>query len=283
MERGIGKVRIFQRGGRITVTQKPADGGDRLAAGERHRGVGVTEIVKANIRDTRISAHITPEVAERERGKVAFPAGGREHPGAAVGQPVQYPPRVRRQPDRARPRLAVAQVKPAFAIIRPSECQELGLATSSEKQKSHDRDQARLFLAPVAENTAQSPNFVMTQESLAIAPSIAPDAGAGIGILRTIAVGLDLTEDHRENRRRTIRGNGRSMERGKPALDIPARDVRYGAAFEPRQDLVPVVVQVDLQRTRLPVPLVAPEDLVCGILEQHGCSGAGKSDVLLGP
>lgn len=61
----IRKMRVLQGGRRIVVTEKLADGEDRLAMGESHGRVGVAKIVTANILDARLGPHVPPEYMKR--------------------------------------------------------------------------------------------------------------------------------------------------------------------------------------------------------------------------
>ena len=119
------------------------------------------------------------------------------------------------------------------------------------------------------ENTAQPAHLVGCQEALPATPAIALDTGAGIGAVGTEAVNLGLSENHRENRCRTVSCHRRCMERGEPLLNVPARDVGNRSAPEPGQDLVSVVVEIDLSCAGFPVPLIAPEDLFGRHLERN--------------
>ncbi len=115
---------------------------------------------------------------------------------------------------------------------------------------------------------AEPSHLVRRQEPFTPLPAIAFDTRAGIAAFRTVAVTLSLAHDHRKDRRRPVCRDRRGMERSEPSPHIFSRDARYRAPPEPRQDLVPVVAEVDLQRTGFPVPGVAAEHLFCHSLEQ---------------
>ena len=107
------------------------------------------------------------------------------------------------------------------------------------------------------------------QEPLPALAPVSPDAGAGVGALWSIAVDLGLAQDDREDGRGAVRRAGRGVKGCEPALHVSSGDVCNIPSPEPRQNLVPEVAPIDLQRSRLPVSAVVPEDFLGDGLEDR--------------
>ena len=60
----IGKVRVLQGGRRIIVAEKPADREDRLAMGESHGRICMSQIMKAGIPYASLGPYSRPECVE---------------------------------------------------------------------------------------------------------------------------------------------------------------------------------------------------------------------------
>ncbi len=69
------------------------------------------------------------------------------------------------------------------AVFLPQSSEGLGLSVLGKKPTSHDRGLQGPLLSLVAEIATQLPGIVMVEELLATAPAVAPDAGAGIGVV----------------------------------------------------------------------------------------------------
>ena len=131
---------IFQCGGGVVVAEQPGDGGDRLAASERHRGVGVPEVMQPHIVQPGLGLQPPPEIHEGRGCEAApFPARGK-NPRVPPGKAVQNPAGRGGQPDRARSRLGVAQVQMALAIVGPFERQDFTTAAAGKKQQADGSD-----------------------------------------------------------------------------------------------------------------------------------------------
>ena len=76
----------------------------------------------------------------------------RKHPGTVSGQIIENLARGRRQPNRARPGLAVRETESSLAVLGPSQCQDFRLPASGQQQETHDRRFHRMtILVPVEE------------------------------------------------------------------------------------------------------------------------------------
>ncbi len=112
------------------------------------------------------------------------------------------------------------------------------------------------------EYRGQAADLRCRQNPLPPLSAVALDALAGIPVFRSIAIDLGLAHDDRQDRRRAVRCHGRCVTGYKPFLHLPAGDVRDLASPEPGQDLVPAIALVHRDRSRFPVPPVAPEHLL---------------------
>ena len=107
------------------------------------------------------------------------------------------------------------------------------------------------------------------QEPLPALAPVAPDADAGVGAFLSIAVDLGLAQDDGEDGGGAVRRTGRGVKGCEPALHVGSGDVRNIPSSEPRQNMVPEVAPIDLQRSRLPVPAVVPENFLGHRLEDR--------------
>ncbi len=89
------------------MSEKPTDGQHRLALRERHARVRMPEVVKADITQIGFRPNAIPDQGESRCGKKAVRYRRGEYPGCPARQGVEDVARSRREPDRARPDLAV--------------------------------------------------------------------------------------------------------------------------------------------------------------------------------
>ena len=236
-----------------------------LAVPQRHAGVGMAEVVQPDVAQARLGPRRPPEPVQRIL--VEGTGRGGEDPPASPLQPVQDMPGGRRQPDRSRTRLAVREEQPALAIVDPSQRQDLALAAAGQQQQADDRNPPVGFAA--RQNRPETADLRNRQETFAPLPPVAPDAPGRVAVLRPVAVDLRLPHDDRQDRSRPVRRRGRRVQRSEPALDVPPRYLGDPALPEPRQDLLPVIISVDLERAGFPVPPVTLEYFFRDRLERH--------------
>ena len=177
----------------------------------------------AHIVDDGLGPNLPPEAIEPVFRMGTIAPWRRKHPGTGSGQVIENLACCRRQPDRAWPGLGVGQMEFPFAVLGPREHQDFRFPTSGQEKQARDRSTQMITFTRAAENTAQPAHLICRQESFSTAPTVALDTGAGIGALETVAVGLGLPEDHRENRCRSVRGHRcarqpASLERGSSTM-----------------------------------------------------------------
>ena len=218
------EMRVFQRRGRIVVAEEPGNRGDRSAIQDGHRGVAVPEVMQPDIAKPGLAPNLPPERVEHGRAKVTSLSPCREYPRATPGKPIQYPAGRRRQPDRPRPGLGVAQIQVPFAVVGPFECQDFVAAAPGQEQQPDRCDLQRAGILMPTQYSAEPLHFFRREKALAATPPVSSDTDTGVGTLRAIAINLGLPEDNAEHGRRTVGGEGSRMERGVPLLDVPLGD-----------------------------------------------------------
>ena len=123
----VADMGVAQRHLHLGVAEQTGHHRQRNAPHRRLAGKPVPQIVRPDIDQTRFRAHVPPEFGDfRQMARVAVTRG--KDPCAFPRQPVGDLPRGGRQPDRARPVLAVAKEELAFPVVPPLEGQELALA-----------------------------------------------------------------------------------------------------------------------------------------------------------
>ena len=103
----------------------------------------------------------------------------------------------RRQPDRPRPGLGVAQIQVPFAIVGPFEGKDFVAAAPGQEQQPDRCDLQRAGILMPTQYGAEPLHFFRREIALASAPSVSPDTHTGVGTLRAIAINLGLPEEKR--------------------------------------------------------------------------------------
>ena len=243
-DRRMVEMRVFQRRRRIVVTEEFGNRGDRCAIQEGHRGVAVPEVMQPDIAKTGLIPYLLPLIMDHLRVKETPPSPCREYPRATPGKPIQYPAGRRRQPDRPRPSLGVAQIQVSFAIVGPFEGEYFVAAATGEKQDPDRCDLQRAGIIMLTQYGTEPSHFFRREKALASAPSVSLDADTGIRSLRTIAVEFGPVHENAEHGCGAVGGEGRRMKRGEPLLHVPLRDSGDLHVPEPGQDLVRILVNV---------------------------------------
>ncbi len=261
------EMRVFQRRGRIVVAEESGNRGNCCAIQDSHRGVAVPEVMQPDIAKPGLAPNLMPERVEHGRAKVTSLSSCREYPRSTPGKPIQYPVGRRRQPDRPRPGLGVAQIQVPFAIIGPFEGEDF-VATAPGQEQQPDRcDLQRAGILMPTQYGAEPLHFFRREKALAATPPVSPDTDTGIRLLRAIAINLSLPEENAEHGRRTVGGEGSRIERGVPLLDVPLGDPGDLHVLETGQDLILEIITIDLSGADLPVPLASLEQFLRDYLE----------------
>ena len=268
LDRTVGKVGVFERRLRVVVTQQPGRGRDGFAPHDGDAGICVSKIVKPDIANVRFLPDPPPERLEHRQGERPPPLLGREDPSALAREPLQDGPCGRRQPDRPGAGLAVAQEQAPLPVVGPLQRPDLALSAAGEQQQADERDVARMPFFMVFEHLCETAKLRLRKKSLPSLAPVAPDAGAGIAVLRAVAVNLRLAHDDGEDRRGPVRRHRRCVQRAEPALHVLSRDVGYVHPAEPGKDRASKIFPVDLHGSGLPVPPVAGEDFLGHGLEK---------------
>ena len=132
-----------------------------------------TEILQAGF-----FPHMPPE------GIQPIPRGAqvsdREDPSGRPRQTVQDIPRCGAQPDRARARLAVAQINSSFPVETPFEGKDLRLAASGQEKQADSRRVKRAIRFVTVQHPGEATVFFGRQEALGSCLSVAADALQGL-------------------------------------------------------------------------------------------------------
>ena len=161
--------------------------------------------MKANVALARFSSHATPGVTDRHRVQAALGLRRGEYPDGLAGQAIEDRARGRREPDRARPGLAIGQERLALAVEGSFQGDDLALVASGKQQQAYDRHDLRPVGLVACQHLAQSTNLRSRQEALPPLAAIPLDALARIGSLRPVTVDLGLAHDDRQDRRGSVR------------------------------------------------------------------------------
>ena len=261
------EMRVFQRRGRIVVAEESGNRGNCCAIQDSHRGVAVPEVMQSDIAKPGLAPNLMPERVEHGRAKVTSLSSCREYPRSTPGKPIQYPAGRRRQPDRPRPGLGVAQIQVPFAVVGPFEGEDFVAAAPGQEQQPDGCGLKRMIRFMPTQYGAEPLHFFRREKALASAPSISPDTDTRIRSLRAIAINLGLPEENAEHGCRAVGGEGSRMKRGVPLLDVPLGDPGDLHVPEPGQDLVLEIRTVDLSGASLPVPLAGLEQFLRDYLE----------------
>ena len=260
--RSMVEMRVFQRRGRIVVAEEPGNRGNRRAIQEGHRGVAVPEVMQPDIAKSGLVSHLLPVISDHRRVKKTPPSPCRKYPRATPGKPIQYPAGRRRQPDRPRPGLGVAQIQVSLAVVGPFEGEDFVAAATGQEQQPDRCDLNWMIRFMPTQYGAEPLHLFRREKALASAPSVSPDADTGVGTLRAIAINLGLPEENAEHGRRPVGGEGRRMKRGEPLFHVPLGDSGDLHVPEPGQDLILEIITIDLSGADLPVPLAGLEQFL---------------------
>ena len=261
------EMRVFQRCGRIVVAEESGNRGDRSAIQDGHRGVAVPEVMQPDIAKSSLVPHLPPERVELGRDKMTPLSPCREYPRSTPGKPIQYPACRRRQPDRPRPGLGVAQIQVPFAIIGPFEGEDFVAAAPGQEQQPDRCGLKRMIRFMPTQYGAEPLHFFRREKAFPATPPVSPDTDTGVGTLRAIAINLSLPEENTKHGRRAIGAEGSRMERGVPLLDVPLGDPGDLHVSEPGQYLILEIITIDLSGADLPVPLAGLEQFLRDYLE----------------
>ena len=125
------------------------------------------------------------------------------------GRRSQDIPRCSARPDRARARLAVAQINPSFPVETPFEGKDLRLAASGQEKQADSRRVKRAIRLVTVQDPGEATVFFGRKESLGSCLTIAADAPAGVAVLGAGTPGFRLLHDDGQDRRRAVhRGPG---------------------------------------------------------------------------
>ena len=186
---------VLERRLRIAVPEQPADRQHRLALRHGDAGVRVTQIVKADIAQVRFRSHAIPELVDPRRSQMAIRPRRGENPHRPAGQAVEDRARGGREPDHARPSLAVRQKHLALAVETPLQGDDFALAAAGEQQQPYDRHGLRVVGFMACQHLAQPADFRGRQETHPPLTAIAPDARARVGSFLPVSVDLGLAHD----------------------------------------------------------------------------------------
>ncbi len=256
------EMRVFQRRGRIVMAEESGNRGDRCAIQDSHRGVAVPEVMQPDIAKSGLVPHLLPVISDHLRVKKTPPSPCREYPRATSGKPIQYPAGRRRQPDRPRPGLGVAQIQVPLAIVGPFEGEDFVATAPGQEQQPDCCDLQRAGILMPTQYGAEPLHFFRREKAFPATPPVSSDTDTGVGTLRAIAINLGLPEDNAEHGCRAVGGEGSHMERGVPLLDVPLGDPGDLHVPEPRQDLILEINTIDPSGAGLPVPLASLEQLL---------------------
>ena len=232
----------------------------------------MAEIVEAHVTETDLCADPEPEVVQPviPAGPVSF--RGRKYPVARSIDCIENLPNRLREPDRSRTRLAIAQEEMAFAVVGPSQRQDLPLAAARQQKKADDGGLVWPTIGMRGQRCGQSEEFFVGQETLAPLPAVPSDAPAGVRALGSKTHRLGLPHDDGKHRHGPVGRDRRGAQGGEPVPDLLPVDVGDRAAGEARQDLVAQIAAVHVKGPCLPDPFVMLE---------HGV-GDGVEERLLG-
>ena len=223
--------------------------------------------MQPDIAKSGLAPNLRPVILDHGQAKETPPSSCREYPRAKPGKPIQYPAGRRRQPDRPRPGLGVAQIQVPFAVVGPFEGEDFVAAAPGQEQQPDRCDLQRAGIHMPTQYGAEPLHFFRREKAFPATPPVSPDTDTGVGTLRAIAINLSLPEDNAEHGRRAVGGEGSRMERGVPLLNVPLGDPDDLHVPEPGQNPVLEIKPVGLSGAGLPVPLAGLEQFLRDHLE----------------
>ena len=138
LDLAISQMGVTQRRPHIGMTKQPGDDRNRHAVHHRVTGMGMAQVVKANVLDARLVPGAIPE-----REVAAARPGGisrrRKNEGASAARPAfEDAPGRGIEGNDPGPRLAVGEDQPVAIDFQPAQPEDLASAASGQKQEPDD-------------------------------------------------------------------------------------------------------------------------------------------------
>ena len=118
------------------MTEEPANGEDAFSPAQGKRGVGMTEVVQADIGQNRIGPDSAPETVQLCSAPRPIDLSKWKDPGARARDALDDFTGGARQPHSLRSRLGIAQKQVPVPVVGPTQGQDLALATSGEQKQA---------------------------------------------------------------------------------------------------------------------------------------------------
>ena len=129
---------VTQRRPHIGMTEQPGDDRNRDAVHHRVAGMGMAEIVKANVLDARLAPGAVPERKISAAGPGGISRGRKDERASAARPAFENAPGRGIEGNDPGARLAVGEDQPVAIDFRPAQPKDLAPAASGQKQEPDD-------------------------------------------------------------------------------------------------------------------------------------------------
>ena len=138
LDLAISQMGVTQRRPHIGMTEQPGDDRNRHAVHHRVAGMGVAEIVKANVLEARLAPGAVPERKISAAGPGGISRGRKDERASAARPAFENAPGRGIEGNDPGAGLAVGEDQPVAIDFRPAQPKDLAPAASGQKQEPDD-------------------------------------------------------------------------------------------------------------------------------------------------
>ena len=223
----VPEMGVAKRRADIGMTEQPRDQRHRHAVHHRVAGMGVAEVVKANVLDARLAPGAVPERKVAAAGPGEISRRRKDERASAARPAFENAPGRSVEGNDPGPRLAVGEDQPVAIDFRPAQPKDLAPAASGQKQEPDDVRLLSPAVAGLPVQDAMEPSDLFAGQKAREHPSRVPfHVPRRVGF--EVTAGDREVHDLREKVERVIGIAGSS-----PAEPVePCSDLRRGDAVE---------------------------------------------------
>ena len=166
------------------MAEQPRDHWDRHSVHHRVTGMGMAEIVKANVLDARLAPGAVPERKVSAAGPGGISWGRKDEQASAARPAFENAPGRGIEGNDPGARLAVGEDQPVAIDFRPAQPKDLAPAASGQKQKPDDICLLSPAVAGLPVQDVMEPGYLLPGQEAREHPSRVPFADAAIARLR---------------------------------------------------------------------------------------------------